>query len=242
MISVGRDERLVHSHISSALRSEQLVSLLSLNITSNGSVHITMPDIDNNYVHALYQEKHLPSSSSSLTKCYAYETMRKFLSWNQMIKGKSILGIYSEGLLDQSIENFHRFARRWILGTGGKSPMDLAQICHVNGNVAKELHRPDLQATWQMIEMLFANQDISLESSKNSRSLTKSQHISDPFTGSHRQHYFGKKLTSAEKQRQEGQVTEESKSHDGKVFANAKLGNDEKRIYFIFHQLLFRYD
>ena len=228
MISVSRDERLVHSHISSAIRSEQLVSLLSLNITSKGSVHLTMPSVDNDYVHSLYQHGHLPLSSSSLTKCYSYETMRKFLFWNKTIKGKSILGVYSDTLPDPSIRTFHQFARRWIFGNGERSSIDLALICEVNGNVAEELHRSDLQATWQMMKMLFADQNTSLHSSRNSRSLTKSHRISDPHS-SHRHHlHYGKKLISTEKQQQDRRVNEENQSQEGKIVTNPKLGQNER--------------
>lgn len=227
MISVGRDERLIHSHISSAIRSEQLVSLLSLNITSKGSLHLTMPNIDNDYVHSLYRHEHVPSSSSSVTNCYSYETMRKFLTWNKMIKGKSLLGIYSGVLPDPSIQTFHQFARRWIYGNGD----DLAQICEVNSNVAEELHRPDLQATWQMIKMLFADHEMSLHSSRNSRSLTKSHRISDPLS-SHRRHlHHGKKVISAEKQPTDRRMNEDDQSQEEKLISNPKLGHYDQSAF-----------
>lgn len=222
IISVGRDERLVHAHISSAIKSEQFVSFFSLNVTSKGSVHTSMPNIDNDYVHSLYQQGHiLLSSPTSLTKFYSYETIRTFLKWDKMIKGKSILGIYSDPLHDNSIELFHRIARKWIFGNGKKSSEALAEICDINGNVAEELNRLDLQATWQMIKILFTEHHGSVQSSKTSRSLTKSHCISDP-SSSHRYHHHGRKLTSAEKQ--EGKVNDESKSQEQRTISNSKLG------------------
>lgn len=223
IISVGRDERLVHAHISSAIKSEQFISFFSLNTTSKGCVHISMPNIDNDYVHSLYQQGHIPlSSPTSLSKFYSYQTIRTFLKWDKMIKGKSILGIYSDSLHDNSIQLFHQLTHKWIFGNGDKSLKALAEICNVNGNVAEELNRPDLQATWQMIKILFAEHHGLLQSSKTSRSLTKSHRISDP-SSSHRRHHHGRKVTSAEKQ-QEGKLNDESKSQESRMMSNSKLG------------------
>jgi hypothetical protein len=208
------------------------VSLFSLNVTSKGSVHITLPNIDNEYVHSLYTEQHIPSSSSSLKRLYSQETISTFIKWDKMIKGKSTLAFYSNSLHDDSVQLFHRFARRWIFGNGEKSSRALAYICDINSIVADDLNRPDLKATWQVIKMLFANydglQNYRLSSSKNSRSLTKGQHMSDSI-GSHRHHHHhhgGRKPTSIEKQQENRLYDDEKggKSHEQKILPNSKLG------------------
>ena len=196
-----------------------------------------MPNIDNEYVHALYQQGHLPiSSANSLKNLYSHETMRTFLTWNKMIKGKSILGVYTDPIHDNSIRLFHRFARKWIFGNGDKSSEALVEICNVNANVAEELNRPDLHATWLMIKFLFAEHWGSLQSSsKTSRSLTKSHCISDQSSSHQRHHHHfhphnRRKLTSAEKQQQpEIKLNDENKSQDSRMMAGSKLGKKTNR-------------
>ena len=228
IISVGRDQHLIHAPISSAVKSEQFVSFLSLNVTSKGSVHTFVPNLDNDYVRALYQHGHIPFSSPSLKRFYSHETMKNFSQWKKMIRGENIPKNYADLLCDHSIEVFHRFARKWIFGNGDKSSLALAEICDVNSSVAEELHRPDLQATWQVIKMLFAVHQSSIPSSKNSRSFTKSYRMSNSLN-SHRFRH-GRKLTSAEKEQQEGRLIEEfneEKQHNSqeqRIFSSSKLG------------------
>lgn len=159
LISVARDERLVHANFSTALKTDEIVSLFSLNVTSKGSVYAAMPKIDHDYVHALYKEKHLPIESNSLKKFYAEDVMSSFTKWNKMITTKSIIGIIKDLPADNSVEIFHRFARRWTLGDGEKSSIALSKICDQNGDVAEQLKRPDLQATWKVIKMMYADHD-----------------------------------------------------------------------------------
>ncbi|CAF2827423.1 unnamed protein product [Rotaria sp. Silwood2] len=232
IISVGRDERLIHAHISSAIQSEQIVSIFSLNVTSNGSVHVSMPNIDNDYVHSLYNERHIPLSSSNLRILYSQETMSTFLKWDKTIKGESIVGIYSDTSHDNSVQLFYQFARRWIFGNGDKSLKALANICDINSIVAEDLNRPDLKATWQVIKMLYVDYhtlpNYREYSSKTSRSMTISHCISDPIS-SHRHHQPGRKLTNIDKQRQDNRLNDELidekkiKSQEQRILADSKL-------------------
>ncbi|CAF3620544.1 unnamed protein product [Rotaria sp. Silwood1] len=237
IISVGRDERLIHAPITSAIQSEKIVSSFSLNVTSNGYVHVSMPNIDNDYVHTLYNEQYIPLSSSNIRILYSQETISKCLIWDKIIKGESILQVYSNSSYDNSVQLFHQFARRWTFGNGDRSLIALANICDINSNVADDLNRPDLKATWQVIKMLYANYD-ALEnyrkySSKNSRSLTLSHCISDPISSHrHRHHHHhqpGRKLTSIEKQRQDNKRNDEliddkkTKSQEQRILTDSKL-------------------
>ncbi|CAF1161745.1 unnamed protein product [Rotaria sordida] len=234
IISVGRDERLIHAHISSAVQSEQIVSIFSLNVTSKGSIYISMPNIDNDYVRSLYNEQHIPLSSSNLRILYSQETLSTFLKWDKIIKGESILGIYSNTLHDNSIQLFHQFARRWIFGNGDKSLIALANICDINSTVSEDLNRPDLKATWQVIKMLYVDydalQNYRTYSSKTSQSITISHHISDSISN-HRYHYHqpGRKLTIIDKQRQDNrsydELTDEKRIQlqEQRILTNSKL-------------------
>lgn len=230
---MGRDERLIHAPFSSAIKSEQLISYFSLNVTSKGSVHISMPNIDNDYVQALYTERHIPLSSCNFQKLYSYETISTFLKWDKMIRGKSILGIYSHVLYDDSIQLFHHFARKWIFGNGDKSLIALAHICDVNSVIADELNRPDLKATWQVIKILYTDYRTVNTSSKNSRSISNGYQLSDSINAHrHRhQHHSGRKLTSIEKQEQNNRLNDELtgekkvKCQDQKIKSISKLGN-----------------
>ncbi|CAF1271892.1 unnamed protein product [Adineta ricciae] len=192
LVSVGRDERLIHAHISTAIKTDQFVSLFSLNVSSKGHVYSAMPNIDNEYVRALYAEHHIPTTFTSLKKYYSQEIMSTFVKWNEQISAKSIIGIYKNSLADNSVEAFHQFARRWSFGTGDKSPEVLGQICDINGSVAEQLKRPDLKATWQVVKMIYADYDglqcYRVRSSRNTPSATKTRHISDSLSG-HRHHH-----------------------------------------------------
>ncbi|CAF1384306.1 unnamed protein product [Adineta steineri] len=216
IISVDRDDCLIHAHLSSAIKSDQVTSLFSLDVTSKGSVHISIPNIDNDYVRSLYNERHIPSSTTSLQKFYSQETISTFLKWNKVIEGKSILGIYSNTLHDNSVQLFHQFARRWIFGNGDKSIKALVNICNINGDVADKLNRPDLKATWEVIKLLYDDsvktKDHRHTSSKRSRSGTKSFHRSDS-RGSHYQQ-TGRRPTNIDKQK--NRLNEELNNNDKK--------------------------
>jgi hypothetical protein len=193
-----------------------------------------MPNIDNDYVRSLYKERHIPLSSSSLKKLYSEETISTFLKWDKMIRGKSILGIYSNSLHDNSTQLFHQFARKWSFGNGEKSLKSLANICDVNSIVAEELNRPDLKATWQVIKMLYADYRRIIHSSNNSRSITKCPRLSDSISGRRRHHQTGRKLISIEKQQQESRLNDELneekriKSQEQRIKSNPKLGKKYK--------------
>ncbi len=253
IISVGRDERLVHAPISSAIKTDQFASLFSLHVTSKGSVHISMPNIDNEYVVSLYKERHIPLSSSSLKQFYTQETLATFVKWDKMVQGKSLLGIYSNPSHDNSVRLFHQFARKWILGNDEKSSAALAYVCDVNSAVAEELNRPDLKTTWQMIKLLFADRDESIYSSKNSRSLTQEQRTSESFSGyrrrHHRHHHTGRKLTSLEKQQQDGRLTNDpnnekrATAQEQGAISKSKLGKNDRWYLLLRIQIYFdRFD
>ncbi|CAF3649066.1 unnamed protein product [Adineta steineri] len=192
LLSISRDENLVHAHISSAIKTDQFAPLFSLNATSKGHVYSAMPNIDNDYIRALYSEHHIPTSFTGLKKCYSEEIMSTFLKWNKTIPGKSIVGIYANSSIDNSVESFHKFARGWTFGNGDKSSQSLIEICDMNSIVAEQLQRPDLRATWEVIKMIYADCDglqaYRMHSSRNTPSTTKNRHISDSLSG-HRHHH-----------------------------------------------------
>lgn len=209
--------------------------MFSLNVTSTGSVHISTPNIDNDYVRSLYKERHIPLSSVSLHKFYSQNTMSTFLKWNRPIEGKSFIGIYSNSLHDNSLQLFHKFARRWIFGNGEKSSQALAYICDINSTVADDLNRSDLKATWQVIKMLYTNydslQNYRINSSKNSRSVSKGFHPCDSMSRYHHYHLSGRKLASVDRQQQQehrlnNKLIDDKriKSQDQKTRSNSKLG------------------
>ncbi|CAF4517395.1 unnamed protein product [Rotaria sp. Silwood1] len=192
LVSVGRDERLVHAHISSAIKTDQCIPLFSLNVTSKGHVCAAMPNINNEYIQALYSERQVPTSFTGLKKFFSEEIMSKFLKYNETIHGKSTVCMYSNSSKDDSVELFHQFARRWTFGNGDKSSEALAHICDVNSFVAEQLQRSDLKATWQVIKMIYADYDglqtYRTNSSRNTQSVTKNYHISDSLN-SHKHHH-----------------------------------------------------
>lgn len=192
LVSVGRDERVYHAHISSAMKTDQFVSLFSLNVTSKGHTYAVMPNIDNGYICALYAEQHVPLSYTNVKEVYSESIMSTFLKWNEPIRGKSIIGVHRNPTADRSVELFHQFARRWTFGNGVKSSAALIDICDTNGYVAEQLNRPDLKATWQVIKMIYADyngtQTMRMRSSRNTPSATKLQHVSDSLSG-HRHHH-----------------------------------------------------
>lgn len=189
---MGRDERVYQAHISSAMKTDQFVSLFALNVTSKGHTYSVMPNVDNDYICALYAEQHVPLSYTNLKEVYSESLMSTFLKWNEPIRGKSIIGVYRNPTGDRSVELFHQFARRWTFGNGDKSSAALINICDINGYVAERLNRPDLKATWQVIKMIYADyngtQTMRMRSSRNTPSASKFQHISDSLSG-HRHHH-----------------------------------------------------
>ncbi|CAF4675111.1 unnamed protein product, partial [Rotaria socialis] len=154
-----------------------------------------MPNRNNEYLTALYAERHIPSSFTSLKKCFSEEVMSKFSKLNEPIHGKSIIGMYANPSADNSVELFHQFARRWTFDNGNKPVENLANICDINSCVAEELKRPDLKATWQVIKMIYADynslQNYRMSSARNTHSGTKNYQISDSTNGPrhHHQHY-----------------------------------------------------
>ncbi|CAF0800167.1 unnamed protein product [Rotaria sordida] len=237
LVSVGRDERLVHTHISSAIRTDQSVSLFSLNVTSKGHVYAAMPNINNEYIQSLYSERHIPITFMGLKRFFSEEIMSKFLKYNETIHGKSIVGIYSNSSVDNSVELFHQFARRWIFGNGDRSSEALAHICDVNSIVAEQLQRQDLKATWQVIKMIYADyngiQSYRISSRRNTQSTTKNYHMSDPLN-SHRHHHHhyqqtGGKPKNPDVQQQENETNEElngrktAKSQEQIISSNSQM-------------------
>ncbi|CAF4628917.1 unnamed protein product, partial [Rotaria socialis] len=235
IISVDRDERLVHAHISSAIQSEKIVSLFSLNVTPIGCVHVAMPNTHNDYVHALCADRHISLSSVNIAMLYSQKTMSMFLNWNKMIKGESLFCNYSNSSFDDSIQLFHLFARRWTFGTGDKSPIALANICDSNSSVAEDLNRLDLKATWQVIKMLYVD-DNALQSHRtyrrNNAQPTTTRHSRNDPINNHRFHYYqpGRRLRSIDQQQQhehrlnEGSTDDETiKSQDQTALSDSKL-------------------
>lgn len=151
-----------------------------------------MPNIDNDYICALYAEQHIPLTYTNLKEVYSEPIMATFLKWNEPIRGKSIIGVYHNPDVDNSVELFHQFARRWTFGNGDKSSEALIDICDTNSHIAERLKRPDLKATWQVIKMIYANyngiQTMRMRSSRNTPSATRNQQTSDPLSG-HRHHH-----------------------------------------------------
>lgn len=178
--------------MSSAIKTDRYISLFSLNLTSKGHAYGVMPDINNDYVHSLYSEKHFPTSYTSLKEFYSEQTMSTFTKWNETIRGKSIIGIYSNPTVDNSVELFHQFARRWTFGNGDKSSQALIDICDQNSLIAEQYKRPDLKATWQVIKMIYADynglQSYRMRSSRKTPSATKNHQLSDSLS-SHRHHH-----------------------------------------------------
>ena len=193
LVSVGRDERVYHANISSAIKTDQFVSLFSLNVTSKGHTYAVMPNIDNDYICALYAERHVPLSYTNLKEVYSESIMSTFLKWNEPIRGKSIIGVYHNPAVDNSVELFHQFARRWTFGNGEKSSEALIDICDTNSHVAERLKRPDLTATWQVIKMIYANyngvQTMRMRSSRNTPSATRNHLISESLSGQRHHHH-----------------------------------------------------
>jgi hypothetical protein len=238
LISVGRNETLVHAPFSSAIKTDQIVSLFSLSVTSKGHVHTTMPNIDDPYVRALYAERHVPSDMTSLKRLYSEEVMSTFLKWNHTIATKSIIAILPNTPADNSVEQFHRFARHWTFGTGDATPAALAEICDMNGLVAEDLQRPDLKATWQVIKMIYADHD-GLEpyrgrSSRHTPSANKAHHLSDSVSGHrhHPYHHLAGKTKSGNKEQQQHDFNasddllgrKRGKSQEQIIPANSQIG------------------
>ena len=244
LVSVSRDERLVHTNISSAIKTDKFVSLFSLNTTSKGHVYTAMPNIDNEYIHSLYSERHIPVTYTNLQKFYSEEMMSTFLKWNETIKGKSIVGVYSNSLSDNSVELFHQFARRWTFGNGEKSSEALAHICDRNSFIAEQLKRPDLKATWQVLKMIYTGYDNLLSyrvrSSRTTPSVNKHNYISDSLSGHrHHNHYHhhnhppvGGKINNIDILQQENEFNEELngrkrvKSQEQITSANSQMGKN----------------
>ncbi len=252
LVSVGRDERLVHANISSAIKTDQFISLFSLNVTSKGHVYTVMPNIDNEYIHSLYSERHVSRTYTGFKKFYSEEMMSTFLKWNEMIRGKSIVSIYTNSSIDNSVELFHLFARRWSFGNGDKSSEILIQICDINSFVAEQLKRPDLKATWQVIKMIYADydglQNYRMHSSRNTPSTSKNQHISDSLSGHrhyyhhHQHHHYqqpGGKSNNSDIQQQEIAYDEDingrkrNKSQDQIIPPNSQMGKKLNSPLFI---------
>lgn len=182
IISIGRDERLIHAPLASAIRSEDIVSLFSLNVTPNGHVHITMPNLDNEYI----QSQIVHRKSLTIKDFYSYRMLQSNIEWSKSIRGKSLLMITKTCCHDRSIEEFHYLAMKWIFGNGRKCLDLFSKICDENSHWSEEINRFDLSATWQVIKRLFANTKHSGHSSKTSRSLTKSRFLSDSLNNSRR--------------------------------------------------------
>lgn len=233
LISVGRDERLIHSPISSAIQSEKIVPLSSFNVTSTGSVCVSTPNMHNEYVHSLCDEQKIPFRTSNLRKFYSQKTMSKFLKWNKSIKGESIVRMRPDGLYDNSLEIFYEFARRWSFGNGDKSLLTLADVCDRNGLVAEELNRPDLKATWQVIKMIYIKDERILEnyrkySTKTSRSFSKIYGINDLMSSNRfYRRTSGRKLINFDDDHN-GELTDDEtlKLQDQRNRSNSKLGKN----------------
>ena len=225
LLSVGRDEQLVHANISTAIKTEQFESLFSLNVTSKGHVCAAMPNIDDDYVRALYAEHQVPVSPTSFKKFYLQETMAAFVKWNKPIRGKSIVGIYSNTSHDNSVESFHQFARRWTFGNSDKSSEALASVCDVNSFVAEQLKRPDLKATWEVIKMIYADydglQNYRALSSRRTPSANKTHHVNESASAHRYHHHYqqtgGKSHHTDSKQQQQQQQQDFESSDDSAV-------------------------
>jgi len=182
IISIGRDEQLVHAPLASATRSEDIVSLFSLNARPNGRVHITMPRLDNDYARSQMVNR----SSLSIKDVYSYRTLQTNIEWSTMIRGACLLGMTKNCCQDRSLEEFHYLAKKWICGNGKKDLELFGKICDINSHWAEEINRFDLSATWQMMKLLFIDAKNSSHPVKTSRSLTKSRFLSDSLNNSRR--------------------------------------------------------
>jgi hypothetical protein len=200
-----------------------------------------MPNIDNDYVRALYSKQHIPISYTNLKGFYSEQMMSTFLKWNETIRGKSIIGIYSNSSIDNSVELFHQFARRWTFGNGEKTSEALIQICDRNSFISEQFKRPDLKATWQVIKMIYTDYDglhpYRIRSSKNTPSVAKNNQISDSLSGHryhHHHHYHhqqtGGKSNNNDIQQQDNEFNEELngrkriKSQEQILPANSQMG------------------
>jgi len=161
-------------------------------VTSKGETVATMPNINDEYIRAVYAQHIVPTSYTNFKEFYSENFMLAFSNWIETIKGKSVIGIYRNSKSDNSVELFHRFARQWTLGDGDKSSESLREICDHNSTIAEQYQRPDLKATWQVIKMLYTDSDRHyngcLRSSKTTSSTTKTRPLSDSLNN-HRHHY-----------------------------------------------------
>lgn len=238
---------MFHANISSAIKTDDFVSLFSLNVTSKGHTYVAMPSRNNDYITALYKERHVPITFTSLKKCFSEEIMSKFLKYNETIQGKSIIGIYTNPSVDNSVELFHQFAKRWTFGTGDKSTKNLANICDVNSHVAEQLNRPDLKATWQVFKMIYGAfdglQSFRMRSSENTQSRKKNNQNSDSINAGryfhhHHHHLFnafqteGGKGKNMDAQQQENEINDDlngkkqGKSQEQIIPPNSQMGKE----------------
>ena len=188
-----------------------------------------MPTINNDYLGSLYREQCIQLSASSLQKPYSQETLFNCLTWNNIIKGESILSICSNEFHDNSVQLFHQFAQRWTLGHGHKSYKALAHICDVNGTVAEDLNRADLKATWQAIKMLYNDHDNIQKHRRlvweGSRSIPTSHSINNDKKHNYRSHYrqFARRLCSIDKQQYDTRL-------DNRPTNEERTATDEQRV------------
>lgn len=237
LISVDRDETLVHAPYSSAVKSDQLAPVFSMHTTSKGSVLVAQPNIDNEYVRALHKEQIIPSSTVSLSKSYSPDTIEKFVKWDRAIDGRTVLGIFNSPAQDDPVRVFHQFAHGWKFGNGTSSLEDLENVCDVNSAVAEHLKRTDLRATWQVIKMLYTDRSQwkrgRARSSKMSRSLTRALRLSDS-TGAagqhHHRHQAGRTVAGIDEQLEDpfsnehGSDENKFQSQDQRLLLDCKLG------------------
>jgi hypothetical protein len=219
-----------------------------------------MPNIDNDYIHALYSEKHIPISYTNLKKFYSEQMMSTFVKWNETIRGKSIIGIYSNSSIDNSVELFHQFARKWTFGNGEKSSNSLIELCDRNSFIAEQYKRPDLKATWQVIKMIYADYDglqtYRIRSSRNTPSTSKNNQISDSLSGHrhhhhHHHHHFhqqtGGKSNNTDTQQQEIEYNNELngrkrvKSQEQIIPPNSQMGTNKVVLFFSIFNLYLSY-
>lgn len=224
LVSVGHDEYLYHAHLSTALKTDRFVSLFSLNVTPKGEVFGSMPNINDDYIRAIYAQKQVAISYTNLKEFYSQNFMAAFSNWTETIRGRSVIGIYRNPKIDNSVELFHRFARHWIFGNGDKSSESLRRVCDHNSTIAEKYQRPDLQATWKVIKMLFTDPDqfhnCHLRSSKTTSSTTKTRPLSDSFNN-HRHHYHYQYHQTM------GKLNHQDQQQDDNEFNNEF--NDKKR-------------
>jgi hypothetical protein len=210
-----------------------------------------MPNINNDYIRALYSEKHIPTSYTNLKEFYSEQMMSTFLKWNETIRGKSIIGIYSNSSVDNSVELFHQFARRWTFGNGEKTSEALVQICDRNSFVSEQFKRPDLKATWQVIKMIYTDYDGSqpyrIRSSRNTPSTAKNNQISNSLSGQrypHHQQIRGKSNNN-DIQQQDNEFNEELngrkriKSQEQILPANSQMGKTKIFSFYLILNVFF---